>query len=117
MPTKDQVLNALQGIVCDGDHAAAEFVAAFSENPTNTLYWSKDTFEAVAQGAVAARAIRALTDKDSEATLESLQAWATEETLRHVVYSSQSTSPTADLMDQYKAAGWARVAQVIRRGF
>ncbi len=117
MPTQDQVLNALQAIVNNGGRAAAKFTKAFEEDPSHALYWSNKTFEAIAHAEIAKKAIASLTDEESAATLKSLSEWATEDVLIRAASPPHSTNPTSNLMNQYEAAGWARVAQVIRRGF
>ena len=117
MPTKKQVLSRLSKIASEGESAAAKFAAAFAKDPGHALEWSIATFDAVAKGKAAERAIAALTDPESKATIESLLAWSTERVIQQSESPSRSTSPTANLWAQCSAAGWARVAEILRKGY
>lgn len=115
--SKKEAVRILREMAMEGDRCAAKFADKFNENPGQALEWSVGTFDKVAFGVVAKRAIKALTDKDSKATLESLLEWSSEEAMRFAGSPTRSTSPTSNLWHQCVAAGWARVAEIIRRGF
>jgi len=70
-------------------------------------------FEAAARRCVFSRVLGALTDKDSNATIETLTAYATSEIRRLACRPRHSTSPTTNLIHGETLAAWVEVLEYI----
>lgn len=75
--------------------------------PLNALSWSLPVFRAAARVEVFNRVLNALTVKDGDATMDSVQGYALREMLVGAAHPQQSTSPASNLAKGEEVAAWA----------
>jgi len=77
-----------------------KFIEDFNENAAHALEWSKDMFKTVAEESVLMRMKSYL---NQDVSIEDIKRELLEDTIRGAKYPPQSTSPTSNLLEQYKA--------------
>lgn len=81
------------------------------------LGWSKDLFQHAAQVEVYGRILAAIDPENMEehpgVSFDSIEEHVAQEVNRMARYLSQSTSPTSNLIEQYKLAAWGEIQEMI----
>ena len=83
-----------------------QFMSKFAEDPAYALSWGNDTFRAAAELKIAKQILAALEDT---ATLENIRSTMMDRVLNKATYPAQSSSPTANLIEQYELAACANI--------
>lgn len=88
-----------------------KFAKDFAYDPTYALSWSNSVFQAAARVKVAKELATAFENPDVDVVRA--RAYLTDRVLNRARYPAQSTSPTANLMEQYESAAYAEALEVL----
>lgn len=95
------------GIMAEMAQATLDkFTVEFARDPAHALNWSNGTFAAAAELKVAKMLLAAIEDG---ATLANIRETLTSRVLYRAKFPPQSTSPTANLIEQYELAASAEI--------
>lgn len=93
-----------------------KFAKSFSEDPAFALTWGNSVFQHAARLRVAQMMVYSFTVRPNEltCTLERARESLLDRVMNKARYPAQSTSPTANLMEQYEAAAYAEALDELK---
>jgi len=106
-PLINKVLRWLREDVALRQADLRTWAGKFMADPADRLQWSLEEFANAARVQIFGAAIDALLGGRS---IPDLIAFAKDQAMHATLYPSRSTSPTHNLMEQERAAAWARLA-------
>lgn len=115
--TRANLIRVLEGRMDSFEHSVLEFKNRFEQDPGFAFKWGGDALAAATKRSVY-RYVVASIQKDAESaralTPTRIREWAEGEVLRRAKYPPQSTSPMSNLCEQYEAAAWAEIQEILQ---
>jgi hypothetical protein len=113
MITIKRLSNYAEELVRSGDIKIAKFKDSLEKNASYAFEWSSSAFEGAAQkeiGALLLVTLEQANKKTSEEEIvKQIEAWAADRVLTGARYFPRSSSPSSNLMEQYRTAAFGEL--------
>ncbi len=104
------VLRKLQENIEHGKREKAEFLEDATEDPLHAIKWL--SLRGMTDAYVAEYALKALTHKESPATLAGVRSEAAKRMMNKIMWPPSSTSQFSNLVETYEGSAWARLVEL-----
>jgi hypothetical protein len=107
----NKLVNKFNNIIEESQYVLDDFTEGFAKDPAYALSWGNGAFKAAARIRVAKELAKAFENENAEVL--KVRAYLTDRVVGRAKYPPQSTSPTANLMEQYEVAAYAEALEIL----